>query len=288
VLALALALSSSLCWGISDFLGGLQARRLPLLQVMVISQSIGLACVLIVMAVRGRAPPEFARLLPAAAGGLAGVAALTAFYRALAIGTMSIVAPIAATGVVVPVVVGIADGEHPAVLQLAGIVAATVGVILASREPGPRGRGRGAVSASVALALVAAAGFGSFAVGLRSSARADVLWSLVAARATGVVAIVIAFSVVHYAGQARRPLRPLGGPRGLAPLVAMGTLDLSANGLYALATTHGLLSVVAVAASLYPLVTVLLARTLLRERVHRIQELGIATAVAGVVMMAAG
>jgi drug/metabolite transporter (DMT)-like permease len=280
VVGLALALSASLGWGIADFIGGLQARRLPLLQVMLFSQGIALAVLAVVVAAHGHAPPRLARLLPAAAGGLVGIIGLTAFYRALAIGTMSIVAPIAATGVCVPVVVGIAGGEHPTSVQLAGILAATAGVVLASREPDPESaRGRVA-RASIVLALIAALGFGSFAVGLRSSARADVLWALLAARGTGVLALAIAFLIY------RAPRVPLRA--SYVPLVAMGTLDLTANGLYAFATRHGLLSVVAVAASLYPLATVLLARGLLGERVRRSQEVGIAAAVAGIALIAAG
>jgi drug/metabolite transporter (DMT)-like permease len=280
VLALVLALSSSLSWGVSDFIGGVQARRLPVLQVMLVSQAIGLAALVVVLAASGAGPPDLARLLPAAAAGVAGIAALTAFYRALAIGTMSIVAPIAATGVCVPVAVGVAGGERPAALQLVGILAATVGVVLASREPGAESERGRAARTSIALALVAALGFGSFAVGLRSSARADVLWALLAARGCGTTVLALVFVL-------RRPARGDASMQ-IVPLTAMGILDLSANGLYALATRHGLLSVVAVAASLYPLVTVMLARSLLGERVRRSQELGIAAALAGVALMAAG
>lgn len=280
--ALALALCSSLCWGMSDFLGGLQSRRFPLLPVMLISQAAGLAGVFVIVAVRGDAPPDIVRLLPAIGGGAAGIIGLTAFYRALSIGTMSIVAPISATGAVVPVTVGIAGGDRPAALQLAGIGAAIVGVVLASREPEPEEAvgGKEPSRMSVLLALVAAAGFGTFFVGLRASARWDVAWSLAAARGTAVLLLLVAASL-------RRPA-PIRDPRALVALVAVGALDLAANGLYALATRHGLLSVVAVAASLYPLGTVALARVVLGERVRRVQELGIAAAVAGVVLMAAG
>jgi drug/metabolite transporter (DMT)-like permease len=279
MVALALALSSSLCWGFSDFLGGLQARRLPLLEVMVVSQTIGLIALLVVVAARGHGPPELVKLVPAGVAGLAGVAALTAFYRALAIGTMSIVAPVAATGVIVPVVVGIAGGDRPAAIQLAGILAAIAGVVLASRESGPE-TSRAGARASVALALVAAAGFGSFAVGLRTSARADVLWALLAARGTAVALVAAAVA-------ARRPPWTGGWP-ATGRLTVIGILDVSAISLYALATRHGLLSVVAVGASLYPLVTVVLARAVLGERVQRVQEVGIVAALAGIVLMAVG
>jgi drug/metabolite transporter (DMT)-like permease len=205
----------------------------------------------------------------------------------LSIGTMSIVAPISATGAVVPVIVGIAQGERPAALQLAGIAAAIVGVVLASREDDAalRHEGRAPSRMSILLALVAAAGFGTFFVGLRSSARADVIWALLAARLAGVVLLAAAL-VAALAKTQSRPELP--APRALAALAVVGLLDLSANGLYAVATRHGLLSVVAVASSLYPLGTVILARLLLGERVRRVQEVGILAALTGVVLIAAG
>jgi drug/metabolite transporter (DMT)-like permease len=268
------------CWGVADFLGGVQSRRLPLLAVMLWSQAVGLVGIFLFVAVRGVGPPGLGHLLPALGAGLAGIAALTAFYRALAIGTMSIVAPISAIGVVVPVIVGVAGGDRPSVLQVLGIGAATCGVILASREQSPTGEGLAVARASIALALVAALGFGSFFVGLRASARFDVAWAVVAARSAGVVGLLVAAWL-------RRADLSLDR-RARIPIVAMGLLDLSANGLYALATRHGLLSVVAVAASLYPLATVLLARAVLGERVRRVQEVGIAAAITGIVLIAAG
>lgn len=245
-------------------------------------------------AARGAGPPALSALLPAAGAGIAGVAALSAFYRALAIGTMRIVAPISATGVAVPVIVGIAGGERPAPLQIAGILAASAGIVLASREHETGSPGAGARRTSVVLALVAALGFGSFFVGLRIGARADVLWALLVSRGTGIVALLAAalLSAALLSGgvAGRGSGGGVGGGVGLAPgpLVAMGILDLAANGLYAVATRHGLLSVVAVAASLYPLATVVLARVLLGERVRRAQELGIVAALTGVVLIAAG
>ncbi|MGZ4195908.1 MAG: DMT family transporter [Solirubrobacteraceae bacterium] len=280
MLGLGLGLTSSLCWGVSDFIGGLSARRLPLLFVMVFSQSVGLAVVIGVVAIRGTGAPTLVRLLPAVGGGLAGIAALTSFYRALAIGTMSVVAPIAATGVSVPVVVGIARGDRPAASQLVGIVIAVIGVVLASREHGPGIEDRGSSRAGIVLALLSAAGFGCYFVGVQSSARADPMWALLASRVAG-VALLLVVVAVHGGIAVARPGR-------VWPLAVMGVLDVSATGLYAIATRHGLLSVVSVAASLYPLATVVLARVVLGERVRRVQELGIAAALTGVVLMAAG
>jgi drug/metabolite transporter (DMT)-like permease len=281
VLGLALALSSSLCWGVADFIGGLQSRRLPALRVVLLTQTVGLCAVVVALAVRGAGPPGFVRLLPAVGGGVAGVAGLSAFYRALAIGTMSIVAPIAATGVAVPVIVGIAGGDRPAAPQIAGIVAATVGVMLASREAEPEGSAARAVTrTTVGLALVAALGFGTFFVGLRAAARADVLWSLFAARGAGVAALVGATLALAPGGRV--------GRASLYAVTVVGLLDVGANGLFALATRHGLLSIVSVAGSLYPLATVVLARLVLGERIRRVQEVGVVAALAGVALIAAG
>ncbi len=221
------------------------------------------------------------QLLPAVGGGVAGVIALTAFYRALAIGTMSIVAPISASAVAVPVIVGIAGGDHPAGLQVAGILAAVLGVVLASREDDQ------ALARTSRLAHEHPA---------RSAGRARVRHVLrrvagerAPRRRVGAVRPARAPAVAMLTGAAIA-LRPPGLREiGRAPsLIVMGVLDLSANGLYAIATRHGLLSVVAVASSLYPLATVLLARIVLGERVRRIQEVGIVAALAGVALIAAG
>jgi drug/metabolite transporter (DMT)-like permease len=278
VLAVALGLSSSLFWGLGDFLGGLQSRRVRVLAVLLVSQAAGLSAIAIGIAIARAEAPPLVDLWPAAAAGLAGAIALSAFYRALAIGTMSIVAPISATGAAVPVVVGIASGDRPAALQLAGIVAAIVGVVLASRELDEPGRVP--ERTSIALALVAALGFGTFFIGMDAGADASVPWALLANRVASVGAVLLVV------GAARVPLP--GSPRRLAPLVLVGLLDAGANGLYAWGATEGLVSVVAVLGSLYPVATVLLARLVLGERVRRVQEVGIVAALVGVALIAAG
>jgi drug/metabolite transporter (DMT)-like permease len=224
--------------------------------------------------------PSWSAVGWAALAGSAGIVALGAFYRALAIGTMSVVAPISATAAAVPVLVGLAEGERPGGLQIAGMAAALAGVILASREPVEEGCPP-ANRAAIGLALVAAAGFGTFFVGIdRASATAEVPWVIVVQRCCSVSLLVIATLVV-------RPSLPRDGA-SLLVLAAVGLLDLGANGLYALATTKGLLSVVSVLGSLYPAVTVVLARFVLAERIARIQEVGVVLALAGVIAISAG
>jgi len=279
VLAIALGLGSSLCWGLADFFGGLQSRRRPLLAVLLVSQVAALVLLLPLAAALGGALPGAAAVGWAALAGTAGTIALAAFYRGLAIGTMSIVAPVSATAAVVPVLVGLAEGERPGALQVAGMALAFVGIVLASREPSEGGGAAG--RAGVGLALVAAAGFGTFFVGIdRASEDAAVLWVIAVSRTCGL-------AVIAAAALARRPALPREG-RVWAALLVIGVLDLGANALYAYATTKGLLSIVAVLGSLYPAVTVVLARVVLSERVTRPQEAGVLATLAGVVAISAG
>ena len=282
MLAAVLALASSLCWGLSDFLGGFQSRRHHVLAVMLLSQ--GLALAILVVAVLAGAPTEHdaASTAWAASVGAFGLIALVAFYRALAIGTMSIVAPISATGVAIPVLVGLAGGERPGALQVAGIVLACGGVVLAAREPPSEdAAARRAGRASIGLALVAAVGFGTFFAGMdRAEETADVAWVLLAARTADVLLIVLA-------ALALRPRLPTA-PATMAALAAVGVFDLLANLLFVLAAGRGLLSVVGVLGSLYPAITVLLARLVLHERLSRTQGAGVAITLAGVVALAAG
>jgi drug/metabolite transporter (DMT)-like permease len=285
VLAVALGLGSSLCWGLADFFGGLQSRKRAMLAVLLVSQGVALLLLLpFALALAGEGPSAAAAGW-AALGGSAGVIALAAFYRGLAIGTMSVVAPISATGAAVPVLVGLAEGERPGALQIAGMAAALAGVILASRESEPAedlgAEHRAAGRAAVGLALVAALGFGTFFVGVdRASATAEVPWVIVISRSCSLVLVLIAALVA-------RPRLPRDAG-SVGALAIIGVLDLGANGLFAIATTEGLLSVVAVLGSLYPAVTVVLARFVLAEEVSRAQAVGIGLTLAGVVAISAG
>jgi drug/metabolite transporter (DMT)-like permease len=280
MLAAVLALSSSLLWGTADFAGGLLTRRRGVLAVLLVSQAGAVAVALVLLAASGGPGPRTAGVAWGLGSGLLGIVALAAFYRGLAIGTMSIVAPVSATGAAVPVAVGVLRGERPGAVQLAGIALALVGIVLAARAPEDAPAGR-ATRASLALALAAAAGFGTFFVGVqRSAAHGSVAWTLLSVRGGELVALALVAAAV-------RPALPRGR-RELAALVAVGALDAGANGLYAFATTHGLLSVVSVLGSLYPAVTVLLARAVLHERVTRAQEVGVVATLAGVVAISAG
>jgi drug/metabolite transporter (DMT)-like permease len=279
-LAVALALAASACWGVADFLGGLQSRRLSALTVVLGVETAGLVIAALLVVVAGRPVPGAAEAAWAVAGGLAGVVGLTAFYRALAVGTMSIVAPISSTGVALPVLVGLAGGDRLSPPQGLGLACAVAGVLLASREQGEGSEARAAGRQAVFLALAAAVGFGTYFVASAKAAEGGVLWTLLFARAAAVPVLAVA------AAASRVPLVPSG--RDALRLAGIGALDLGATGLYALATTKGLLAVVAVLGALYPVATVLLARALLGERLSRVQDAGVMAALAGVALIASG
>jgi drug/metabolite transporter (DMT)-like permease len=278
VLGIALGLASSLAWGVSDFLGGLQSRRISVLTVLLVTQPVGLLLALCFALTAGGDALSREDALIAAAAGATVVAALGAFYRAMALGCVSVVATIAALGVLVPIVGGFVQGEEPAALSIAGLLLAIPGVVLVAREPDPEWRSAGRVS--VGLAAGAAVGFGTFFLLLDLSAGDEPAWTVVAARCGGVLTLCAAAVAV-------RP--SLRIPRAMAPaLLAIGCLDVLANSLFAVATNHGLLSLVAVAGSLYSAATVLLATVILRERLAASQRYGVVFALVGVALIAAG
>ncbi len=279
MVAVALGLAASVSWGLADFIGGTKSRALDLLAVLVVSQGVALVLLFLATAARAEGPPGAEALLYAAGAGAAGVVGLAALYRGLAVGAMAVVAPIAALGAGIPVVVGVATGDRPGAVQVAGILLALAGVALAAREEAPEGGGaRLAVGAG--LAAAAALGIGVFLVGMDAAGDEDVLWALTAARIASVV--LLAAAVL-----ATRP--DLGAIRPhLGAVAAIGLLDLGANALFTLASTEGLVSVAAVCSSLYPVVTIGLAASLLGERVRPRQTAGIVLVMLGVVGIAAG
>lgn len=280
--AVALALAASLSWGISDFVAGLKSRGLPVIAVLVVSQPAGLVLVAVLVAARGGEPPDAEHALYAALAGVVGILGLGAFYRGLAAGAMSIVAPVSATAAVVPLGVGLAQGERPSLLQGAGVGLALAGVVLASREAEEEARRGSRLAAGFGFALLAAVGFGLFFVALdaASAGDADVFWVILLLRAVSSVLVV-------GAAVALRPRLPRG-TANLAALAVVGCLDMTANALFAAASTRGLVSVVSVLASLYPVVVVALARSVLHERIARAQQAGIALALAGVGLISVG
>lgn len=274
MLAVVLGLVSSVSWGAADFLGGVASRRAAALTVVAVSQGVGLLLALALVAVTRSGPPPAVDLLLGVAAGVTGVVGLVAFYRGMAIGSISIVAPISALGALVPLGVDLAAGRAPGPLALTGMGVALAGAGLAARAAGPASR-RG-----VGLALIAALGFGGFFALLGEAAAESALWGLTSAR-LGSVPLALAALLVVGPGVA------MAG-RTIAMVCLAGILDASANLLFAIGTQHGLVSVVAVLGSLYPVVTVALAGAVLGERLSRLQAAGAALALGGVVLIAAG
>jgi drug/metabolite transporter (DMT)-like permease len=274
---LALALASSVVWGAADFSGGSLTKRLPTFAVTVVSQAAGFVALLVALGVRGDVTGRSLAL--GALAGLGGGTGLAAFYRALSIGTMSVVSPLAACGAVVPFGIAIAAGDRPSALALVGAGAALAGAVLASveeRRASSPERGR-----AVALALFAAVALGVFVYFLGLGSReGDALSTLVGAR-VGSLAVLLAL-----VGAMRAPLRLT--PASLPAVAAVGLADVSANALFAIASSRGLLSLVAVLGSLYPVVTVQRAHVLLGERLTRAQQAGVVVALAGVAAIAGG
>jgi drug/metabolite transporter (DMT)-like permease len=282
-----LALLSSLLWGSADFLGGTLSRRRPAALIVAVGQAFGLVAVGIVAVAAGALDDPGDYLPWAVLSGLAGLVGLVAFYAALAGGTMGVVSPIAALGVVIPLVVGLARGERPGLLQLTGIVIAVAGVVLAS---GPELSGR-AGARPLVLAVVAALGFGLALLFIAEGSQTSTLMTLVTMRATSVTVLTIWLAVLVHRARRRRRTGEEGlalTSRELVLVAVVGVGDVGANLAFGIASTKGLVSVVAVLGSLYPVVTVLLARVVLQERLGRIQTIGVAGALAGVVLIGAG
>jgi drug/metabolite transporter (DMT)-like permease len=273
-----LALGGALSWGAGDFLGGLASRRVAVLTVLAVSQAIGLAGVALWILLADDPFPGIAPLLPAAAAGAFGVAGLAALYRGLAVGAMGIVAPISAASPLVPLTVDAANGTVPSTLQWIGIALVLAGIMVLSLEPSGVGGRR--IATGAGLAVVAALGFGGFVVGIDAGADESATWAVAAARSTSVTIAVVAALLVSVS------LRP---PLGLLPmLVGVAIFDTGANVFVALATTKGAAGTVAVLSALYPIVTVVLARVLLAERLGAAKRAGGAIAVAGAALVAAG
>jgi drug/metabolite transporter (DMT)-like permease len=243
-----------------------------------------------ILAVRGASSGA---LVPGALSGAVGVGAVLAFYGALGRGTMSVVAPIGATGAVVPMAYGVLQGDRPGALQWVGVAAALAGAVLASREPdrtevgvpagpaGPAGARHPVAVADqrVAVRLAALAAFliGLTLIGLDKAAEHDALTGVWAARLVAVPVLAL----VALRARATAPARALPG------LAVIGLLDTAANSAFAIATTAGLLSLVAVLGGLFPVVTVALAYLVLHERLEPLQRAGVVLALAGVPLISA-
>jgi uncharacterized membrane protein len=268
-----LALGASLAWGFADFFGPLVSRTLGSLRVLFWAQVGGLLAIALAVAIRGQGPAGWGVLFAILAS-LGGMLGLFAYYRGMQVGAMSVVAPIAGVSAIVPVIFGIATGDSPSVLQIAGIACALAGVGLASIE---HQEGSARVAAGVGLALLAAVGFGFYFPWMHAAGKVDFWWASLVFRTT---ALLMLAAVV-----AARPTSLRLRPRDLLIVFGVGIGDTLGNVFFAASSSHGLVSLTSVLASLYPVVTVLLAASVLHERVARMQKAGIVLTLTGVVLI---
>ncbi|MBT2385319.1 EamA family transporter [Streptomyces sp. ISL-11] len=284
------ALTTSLLWGLADFGGGLLTRRLPALTVVVVSQLLAVVVLGGVVVATGGWSEAGPRLWFAVAAGVVGPAAMLAFYRALALGPMGVVAPIGALGgVAVPLGVGLALGERPGLTQFAGIAVAIAGVVLAS---GPAGGGGAPVQRrTLVLTLGAAFGFGTV-MALIAEASTTLTGLFLALFVQRVCNVAVGGAALYASVRRGTPALPADGRSAimaaLPALAFVGLADVAANGTYSIAARTGPVTVAAVLASLYPVVTALAARGILSERLRTVQAAGAGLALVGTVLLAAG
>lgn len=281
MVAVLLALASGITWGTADFFGGLLTKRIFVVVVVAVNQLVAAVLLLAVAAATGAWHADLGYLPWALVWGVFGPLSLAAFYRALAIGTMGVVSPIAATGIVVPVVAGLVQGERPNGWQITAIVVTAIGVVLVggpdvrTDDDGTREHGW----RPIGLALVAALGFGSSYVFMAEGSQYSVIMTLAAQRSmSAAVSFAVLLVVVGRLRLSRRDLLRIAG---------VGAGDVAANALFGWSSTLGLLSITAVFGSLYPVMTSFLAWRLLHERLSPLQKIGVALAMTGVVGLSA-
>lgn len=279
-----LAIASAVLYGAADFTGGLTSRRAGTIPVVVLSQASGLILLALIIPLLPDASPSRPDLRWGAAAGLTGGIGVALLYRALAIGTMAVVAPITAVcAVAIPVVISVLLGERPVPLALAGIGLGIVSIVLVSQQRSanqPEPHQASARTRGVGTALASGVAIGFFFLTLAQTRSVAGMWPILVARLVSVTL----FCTVAVAG--RTSVRMPGPMAALA--IVCGFIDMLANALYLLAARQGPLSIVATLSSLYPASTVLLARVVLGERLNPWQISGVCCALAAVVLIVSG
>jgi drug/metabolite transporter (DMT)-like permease len=277
-LSYVLALLSSLSYGSADFLGGLATKRFGTFSVVVFSQLTGLVLVLVALPLLPDSSPTATDLAWGAASGVAGGIGVALLYRGLAIGVMSVVAPVTAVcAVIIPLAAGVAMGERPTPVAMAGVVLAVVAIVLVSQSGEPVSGKRGTTGAGIAV--LSGIAIGIFLVFLERTGPSAGLWPLVTARIASVSLLALAAVPARERLVLRRAAMPL--------VLGGGALDMLANIFYLLAVRQGPLSIVATLASLYPASTVILARLILHERLRAVQLGGVVCATVAIVLIVA-
>ena len=285
------AIASAALYGAADFLGGMASRRASTMAVVVWSQAAGLVMLLLVLPLLPDASPSRSDWFWGAVAGIAGSIGVGLLYRALAIGTMAVVAPTTAVcAVVIPVMAGLLAGERLTAQTIAGIGLAVVAIVLVSRatpvgrtlsgSPGAPDTARPTeprVPRGVGIAFLSGVAIGFFFLALARTAPAAGMWPLVASRA---------ISLVLFGGLGLAAAQPMMMASPVARIaIGGGVVDMAANALYLAATRYGALSIVVTLASLYPASTVILARVVLGERLSRWQIAGVVCALGAIVLI---
>jgi drug/metabolite transporter (DMT)-like permease len=277
-MAIVLGLLAAIFYGSADFCGGFATRRSPMFAVTVISQTVGLALILIALPFFPSHPTLWT-LETGFIAGMCGGLGLLLLYHALSIGKMGVVSPITAVlAALTPVIVGAVRGEHLGNLKLAGIAVALLAVILISLSTEPDGRFEFS-TAGVKEAIASGVILGGFYTFLALGGQQSGLYPIFAAR-IGSVALLLVIALIM-----RRSIF-VAAPAALGVIALAGVLDMMANVFYVLAAYAGYLSIAAVLTSLYPASTVFLARIVLGERLAALQKVGVAFALAGVALIA--
>jgi drug/metabolite transporter (DMT)-like permease len=287
-MAIILGIGAAIGFGVVDFIGGVQSRRHSVPIVVAISQGTGFTLLGVVLIVSGQPLPPLGAAILGFLSGMALLLGVTAYYRGLSIGAMGVVGPIAATAVMIPLAVGLISGDDLSSLQAAGIALAVGGMIATGYQPTASLRG-GKLARGVGAAMLAAIGIGIYypLVDLAAN-NATVLWVVFLHR-LGAVTTIATFV---YPYLARGPMRRREhgrehfGKFDAGSLIGMGVISVISTGLFAAATTEGLLAVVSVLAAMFPVTTILLARVFLGERLSVPQRVGAVAALAGVALIA--
>ena len=271
------ALLASGAWGASDFAGGAASRRAPLLGVLMTTQAIGLLAALGLAAGSREAPIDGPDLAIAFACGIVGGAGLFFLYGGLSVGRMGVVAPVAGvTAATIPTVGGLILQGVPSGIVLIGILLAIIAVVLVSTSTDDTSER----PSGLAWALASGVAMGSFSFLISRVSAAHLFWPLVAVRAVEASMFLVAIAVVRRPWRISRPLWPA--------ILGIGVLDMLGNAFYLTAAHAGPLAIAAVLSSLYPVVTVILATMLLRERVTREHAVGILAAALAIALIAMG
>jgi len=275
LIAAVLSLAAAAIWGGGDFAGGIAAKRANVFRVVAGAHACGLLLMLLLAWVAREPMPPGSSLIWGVVAGITGAFGIAALYKALAIGRMGVVAPVASViTAVLPVLIGFRTEGMPDHLQLLGFVVALISIWLVARPDGEIDSHRG-----LGLAILAGVMFGLFLISGKQAGHHGVFWPLVAARAASTLLMLV---IVAFLPSDPRPLRP-----AFVPILLSGLCDSGANALFIAATRHGRLDVAAVLSSLYPASTVILARVLLKERISRMQTAGIVGALVAVALISA-